>query len=162
MLEDARDACMPRAEEKNIAVRIECPDDLSAAVNPPLLEQAVTNLLINAIKYSHEESEVIISAKKHADDRGQAEVVISVQDFGQGISEEHLPRIFERFYRSDRARSRRLGGTGLGLAIVKHIALAHRGRVGVESRVGRGSIFYVYIPADPVSGSGDPGSEDKP
>ncbi len=162
VLEDARDACMPRAEEKNIAVRIECPDDLSAAVNPPLLEQAVTNLLINAIKYSHEESEVIISAKKHADDRGQAEVVISVQDFGQGISEEHLPRIFERFYRSDRARSRRLGGTGLGLAIVKHIALAHRGRVGVESRVGRGSIFYVYIPADPVSGSGDPGSEDKP
>ncbi len=162
VLEDARDACMPRAEEKNIAVRIECPDDLSAAVNPPLLEQAVTNLLINAIKYSHEESEVIISAKKHADDRGQAEVVISVQDFGQGISEEHLPRIFERFYRSDRARSRRLGGTGLGLAIVKHIALAHRGRVGVESRMGRGSIFYVYIPADPVSGSGDPGSEDKP
>jgi two-component system phosphate regulon sensor histidine kinase PhoR len=74
------------------------------------------------------------------------ELAISVADQGPGIAEEHLPRIFERFYRVDRARSRKLGGTGLGLAIVKHIAQAHHGRVTVTSTVGAGTTFTIYLP----------------
>jgi two-component system phosphate regulon sensor histidine kinase PhoR len=74
------------------------------------------------------------------------EIVISVSDHGPGVPREHLPRLFERFYRVDRARSRDLGGTGLGLAIVKHIAQAHSGRVSVDSRVGEGSTFRIHLP----------------
>jgi two-component system phosphate regulon sensor histidine kinase PhoR len=74
------------------------------------------------------------------------EIVISVSDQGPGVPREHLPRLFERFYRVDKARSRDLGGTGLGLAIVKHIAQAHGGRVSVDSRVGEGSTFRIHLP----------------
>jgi len=77
-----------------------------------------------------------------------AEIVIRVMDQGSGIPPEHLDRIFERFYRVDAGRSRKVGGTGLGLAIVKHIAQAHRGRVTVESTPGQGSIFSLHLPAD--------------
>ena len=73
-------------------------------------------------------------------------MAIRVADRGCGIADEHLPRIFERFYRVDRARSRKLGGTGLGLAIVKHIVQAHRGRVTVESTLGVGSTFTIHLP----------------
>ena len=77
---------------------------------------------------------------------GEDEIVVSVSDQGQGVSREHLPRLFERFYRVDKARSRDMGGTGLGLAIVKHIAQIHGGRVSVDSVVGRGSTFRVHLP----------------
>jgi Signal transduction histidine kinase len=79
-------------------------------------------------------------------DEAPDEIVISVRDQGPGVSREHLPRLFERFYRVDKARSRDLGGTGLGLAIVKHIAQAHGGRVSVDSRVGQGSTFRIHLP----------------
>jgi two-component system, OmpR family, phosphate regulon sensor histidine kinase PhoR len=79
-------------------------------------------------------------------DEAPDEIVISVRDQGPGVSREHLPRLFERFYRVDKARSRDLGGTGLGLAIVKHIAQAHGGRVTVDSRVGQGSTFRIHLP----------------
>jgi two-component system phosphate regulon sensor histidine kinase PhoR len=79
--------------------------------------------------------------------RAEGTVTLCVEDHGCGIEAVHLPRLFERFYRVDRARSRELGGTGLGLAIVKHIVAAHRGTVTVESALGRGSTFFLHLPA---------------
>jgi two-component system, OmpR family, phosphate regulon sensor histidine kinase PhoR len=86
--------------------------------------------------------------------REGAELVIRVKDEGCGIEAQHLPRLFERFYRVDKARSRELGGTGLGLAIVRHIALAHRGSAGVESAVGVGSTFCLRLPISPGEANG--------
>jgi two-component system, OmpR family, phosphate regulon sensor histidine kinase PhoR len=109
----------------------------------PLLEQALINLIDNAIKYSPAEQAIGLSAG-----RASGEVVIRVEDHGCGIGPEHLSRIFERFYRVDKARSRKLGGTGLGLAIVKHIAQVHGGRAAVESALGQGSVFSLHLPAE--------------
>ncbi len=116
-------------------------------MNSTLLEQAVVNLVVNAVKYSEAEGEVIVSAAEKKLDDGTNRVVISVQDFGIGIAKKHLPRLFERFYRSDKARSRKLGGTGLGLSIVKHIAQTHGGEVAVQSQEGQGSTFFISLPA---------------
>jgi two-component system phosphate regulon sensor histidine kinase PhoR len=137
----AAEVCGLKAGAKGIAVTVECPDDLYAEINPPLLEQAMVNLLDNAIKYSPEDTTVVVSASQSG-----GETVIAVTDEGVGISREHLPRLFERFYRVDRARSRDLGGTGLGLSIVKHIAQVHGGSVSVDSLVGRGSTFRIHLP----------------
>jgi two-component system phosphate regulon sensor histidine kinase PhoR len=137
----ALEVCGPKAEAKNIVLREECPACLLARVSPELLEQAVVNLIDNAVKYSAEGSVVVVTLEERAD-----EVVMSVTDEGQGVPREHLPRLFERFYRVDKARSRDLGGTGLGLAIVKHVAQIHGGRVSVDSVVGRGSTFRVHLP----------------
>jgi len=103
----------------------------------------VVNLLDNAIKYSKKKSTVQIEVLQE-----DKEVIIRFCDHGVGIAHKHLPRLFERFYRVDKARSRKLGGTGLGLAIVKHIVQAHGGRVTVESTLGEGSIFSIHIPKD--------------
>lgn len=108
-----------------------------------LIYRALLNLLDNAVKFSPEESQVEISCA--GDGRGTR---ISVKDHGQGISAEHLPRIFERFYRADKARSRELGGTGLGLSIVKHIMDVHGGLVEVESEEGKGSKFTLVFPVN--------------
>lgn len=140
--------CLPRAMDRSIAVEIACDDDLMVPMNPPLLEQAVINLIDNAIKYSEPGKLVRVSAghdDQHLlDDRSC--VVISVVDQGCGIDADHLPRIFERFYRVDKARSRKLGGTGLGLSIVKHIVQAHGGAVSVESTLGVGTTFQLRLP----------------
>lgn len=142
VLAAAVETCQVRAAERGSRVIVDCPDDLEAAVNQNLLEQAVINLLDNAIKYSPPGSEVHVKAYRRGD-----EVAIAVRDQGPGIAAEHLPRVFERFYRTDKARSRDIGGTGLGLAIVKHIALAHAGRVSVHSNLGHGSTFTIHLPA---------------
>jgi two-component system, OmpR family, phosphate regulon sensor histidine kinase PhoR len=141
IIESAIQICRPLADSKGIAVSIVCDEALTARINPPLLEEAVVNLLDNAIKYSDETRPVSVEAK-----RDEKEVLIRVIDNGRGIEQEHLPRIFERFYRVDKARSRRLGGTGLGLAIVKHIIQAHGGHVSVTSTPGKGSSFTIHLP----------------
>ena len=141
VLEAAVEACRLKAGEKGLRVEVSCDEGLTAAINPPLLEQAVVNLVDNAIKYSAAGQAVAIEAAA-----GDGDVVIRVRDHGCGIAREHLDRIFERFYRVDPARSRKLGGTGLGLAIVKHIAQLHGGCATVESEAGQGSVFSLHLP----------------
>jgi len=137
--------CARAASERNITVDLRCPDGLGALVNVSLLEQAVINLLTNAITYSPLDSQVIVEAVSLIDEAGEKIVKISVLDHGSGIGPEHLDRVFERFYRCDKSRSREKGGTGLGLAIVKHIAYSHGGTVGVESKPGHGSVFTLVL-----------------
>jgi two-component system, OmpR family, phosphate regulon sensor histidine kinase PhoR len=141
VLESAVQICKPQADSKGIELSLICDEALTARINPPLLEQAVMNLLDNAIKYSDEKKSIRIEAM-----HDEKEVLISVIDNGKGIEQEHLTRIFERFYRVDKARSRKLGGTGLGLAIVKHIIQAHDGHVSVTSTPGKGSTFTIHLP----------------
>jgi two-component system phosphate regulon sensor histidine kinase PhoR len=129
------------AEEKKISLQLDCPEEVFANVKGDLLEQAFVNLIDNAVKYSESGSSVEINVNETGED-----VWIDVVDHGCGIEAEHLPRIFERFYRVDKARSRNLGGTGLGLAIVKHIIRIHGGEVEVESEPGEGSVFSVILP----------------
>lgn len=140
-LEAAQELCSKKASAKNISVHLDCPETITARINPSLLEQAVANLIDNAIKYSPAGSAVHIRAFR------EDGIIIRVEDRGCGVSQEHLPRLFERFYRVDKARSRSLGGTGLGLAIVKHVITAHGGRVTVESAPGVGSTFSIVLPA---------------
>lgn len=134
--------CAEKAFSKKIKVELECKQALRANINSELLVQAVVNLVDNAIKYNTAEGSVRVCVEKKG-----AEYEIAVQDRGPGIAPEHLPRLFERFYRVDKARSRKLGGTGLGLSIVKHIALAHQGRVEVQSKMQEGSVFSIFLPA---------------
>jgi two-component system phosphate regulon sensor histidine kinase PhoR len=135
--------CAAKAEAQRVTVVPTCAAELCAMVNAPLLEQAIVNLLENAITYSNPDSCVWVSARQHDD-----MLVIDVRDQGVGIPHDHLDRIFERFYRVDKARSRERGGTGLGLAIVKHIAQVHGGQVSVASTVGQGSTFMMHIPCE--------------
>ncbi len=148
VLRAAVDVCRMKAQEKNVTLELSCEAGLEAQRNPPLLEQAVVNLIDNAIKYSAEGQAVSVEAARRGD-----EIAIAVADRGCGIPRQHLDRIFERFYRVDKARSRKLGGTGLGLSIVKHIAQAHHGRATVESTVGQGSVFTIHLPAEGASGT---------
>ncbi len=141
ILNQAISLCHQNAKDKNIKLELNCSDKIIINVNAPFIEQAATNLIDNAIKYSETDSIVTINAVDSGD-----KIEIQVKDKGWGISEEHLSRIFERFYRVDKARSRKLGGTGLGLAIVKHIVQAHSGSVDVESTLGQGSTFTIRIP----------------
>lgn len=130
-----------KADRKGIKISCSCEENLRVPANPVLLEQALVNLLDNAIKYSPGGSRIILEAVKEG-----KKAKLTVKDRGCGIPEQDLPRIFERFYRVDKARSRELGGTGLGLAIVKHIILYHDGEIFVESTLGEGTTFTVYLP----------------
>lgn len=143
VVEAAIQVCRPNADSKHIEFSLVCDEDMKVNMDPALLEQAVINLLDNAIKYSNEGNSVQVEV-----DQTESEIVLSVKDHGRGIEDEHLPRLFERFYRVDNGRSRDSGGTGLGLAIVKHIAKAHKGRVTVESKHGQGSTFSIHIPKE--------------
>lgn len=140
-LENAIQACELDARQKQIRINLFCSPELTALFNGHMIEQAVINLLTNAVKYSHSGGTIVVDAAQV-----QGRVMVKVQDWGRGISPEHLPRLFERFYRVDQARSRQLGGTGLGLAIVKHIAQSHGGEILVHSTPGQGSVFTLALP----------------
>lgn len=142
ILDSAVQSCRTAASAKGINIHVEKDEGLKASANIQLLEQALVNLVDNAIKYSGEKTEILVSGR-----RTDKEIVLSVTDRGTGIAKKHLPRLFERFYRVDKSRSRDLGGTGLGLAIVKRVAIAHGGRVEVESELGKGSTFSIILPA---------------
>ncbi len=133
--------CKKTADEQGQTINLSAPEELTATVNSRLIEQAAMNLIDNAIKYGKEGGRIEVRAIMDNEF-----IVIQVSDDGVGIEEEHIPRLFERFYRVDRSRSRAYGGTGLGLAIVKHIALAHRGSVDIDSKAGQGSTFTIRIP----------------
>jgi len=141
IIEVAIQDCASKASENNLKIDLTCKKDIVANINAPLFEQAVVNIIDNAIKYSEPGTSIHVDAFQT-----NKEVIVSVTDYGCGIEEKHLPHLFERFYRVDKARSRKLGGTGLGLAIVKHIVLAHNGRVDVESEIGKGSKFTIALP----------------
>jgi len=143
VLEMAIQVCAPKASAKKVRVDLNCQENITARINPQLLEQAVINLVDNAIKYSLSSTQVRVDVST-----GEAGITVAVTDQGRGIEKEHFPRLFERFYRVDRDRSREMGGTGLGLAIVKHIAQVHGGRVSVDSSVGKGSTFRIHLPAN--------------
>lgn len=136
------------AQKKKVSiVHPPLPKDLWVRADRKYLEQILTNLLDNAIKYNREGGEVRIEVTS----KGGKEVQVSIHDNGIGIPLEDLPRIFERFYRVDKGRSKELGGTGLGLSIVKHLVQAHGGRVWAESQLGRGSTFHFTLPNHPQS-----------
>jgi two-component system phosphate regulon sensor histidine kinase PhoR len=131
-----------RLAAKNLKVIVDLPPEaLTLHADGTRLEEVLYNLLDNAVKFSREHGQIHLRATRRGSD-----MVLSVTDNGLGIGKEHLPRIFERFYRADKARSRELGGTGLGLAIVKHIAQVHGGRVEAESELGRGTTIRVVLP----------------
>lgn len=131
-----------QAKDTSIAIKIDIPTDISNILaDEARIAQVLLNLIDNAIKYNREKGKVIIAAREK-----NAFVQVDVSDTGVGISEKDLPRLFERFYRIDKARSRELGGTGLGLSIVKHIVQAHNGEVSVQSVLGQGSTFSFTIP----------------
>lgn len=130
----------PLAEKKNIKFNLELEKNLFVLAEPSKLKQVMINLLSNAINYSPEDAEVTVKAYLKAD-----ECIVEIIDQGIGIAPEETTRIFERFYRVDKARSRDSGGTGLGLAIVKHIIEVFNGEIDVESELGKGSTFRIKL-----------------
>ena len=131
-------------EQKEHKIVIDIPPDLvQVEADPERIKQVFINLLDNAIKFTPQNGNICIRAKA----KGKY-IQVEISDTGIGIPQEHQKRIFERFYRVDKARSRNLGGTGLGLSIVKHIIYAHGGEVGVESEPGKGSKFFFTLPKD--------------
>jgi two-component system, OmpR family, phosphate regulon sensor histidine kinase PhoR len=144
LIADAIDLMGPIAEKNRIRLEIEpAPEDALVRCDSEAVSQILSNLLDNAIKYTHPGGRIYVGARQ---DGGFVE--FHVRDTGIGIPAEDLPRLFERFYRVDKARSREMGGTGLGLSIVKHLVAAQEGATRVESRVGEGSTFFFTLPLD--------------
>jgi two-component system phosphate regulon sensor histidine kinase PhoR len=134
-----------QAERAGLELEIQCPPDLPTVLaDPPRIEQVIVNLLHNAIKYTPLGGKIVLSAHLLGENKPGGEIVFAVQDTGVGISDDDLPRIFERFYKADRSRSG--GGTGLGLAIARHLVEAHGGKIWVESTLGKGSKFSFTLP----------------
>ncbi len=144
LLEDCLDSITPQATEKEITLDVESQSMSSLDGDRNSLERLVINLLDNAVKYNRLGGSVKARLLQH-----DGEMTFEVTDTGIGIPSHCLNRVFERFYRVDKGRSRDEGGTGLGLAIVKHVAQLHGGRVEVESRLGEGSVFRVHLPTHP-------------
>jgi two-component system phosphate regulon sensor histidine kinase PhoR len=147
LLQDARESFVEVARSYGVELGVELAIENSATAgnvnaNREAIHQVFSNLIENALKYAASGKKVILGARAV-----EGSVEFYVRDFGSGISSEHLPRLFERFYRVDKARSRESGGTGLGLAIAKHIVLAHEGTIRAESELNHGSTFLFTLPA---------------
>jgi two-component system, OmpR family, phosphate regulon sensor histidine kinase PhoR len=142
----AAEAVRPNAARKNIQLELTLPTGLEALGDERGIEQVLLNLLDNAVKYTPAGGRVRVTGRASAADQ----VEITVRDTGHGIEPKHLPRIFERFYRVDKGRSRELGGTGLGLSIVKNLVNLMQGDVRVDSKPGEGSTFFVELPKAPA------------
>ncbi|MHB1393983.1 MAG: two-component system histidine kinase PnpS [Clostridia bacterium] len=137
-----------QSDKKNIELNFDIQEGLNNLTgDADKLKQMLINLVDNAIKYTPENGKVFVEAYNLGDKAGQGEILIKVKDNGIGISKQHITRLFERFYRVDKARSRTVGGTGLGLAIVKHIVILFNGEIEVESEVGKGTEFRIILPA---------------
>jgi two-component system phosphate regulon sensor histidine kinase PhoR len=144
VLRGVHDLLHLKASSRAVALEMAIDPDLPRAVGDyDELTIVFQNLIDNAIKYTRPSTRVRVSAQPAGGDT----IIVSVADEGDGIAAAHLPRLTERFYRVDTARSRQLGGTGLGLAIVKHVVNRHRGRLEIQSTPGRGSVFSVTLPA---------------
>jgi two-component system phosphate regulon sensor histidine kinase PhoR len=142
VIKSSLEALRSKAAEKELEVSFETMDDAyKIKANRFLLEQMFINLIDNAVKYTPENGKIDIKVLN-----SDSQVLTEITDTGIGIPKEHLPRIFERFYRVDKTRSRNLGGTGLGLSIVKHIVIMHGGKIEVHSEEGKGSKFSISIP----------------
>jgi len=133
----------PHLAEKHLALHVHIPPDLPRIeADQERVAQILRNLLSNAIRYTPSQGEIHLTAS-----RSDSGVTISIRDTGVGIAPEHLPSIFERFYRADSSRTRATGGTGLGLAIVKQMVQAHGGQITVASQKGQGTCFTLTLPA---------------
>ncbi|MGQ9555561.1 MAG: sensor histidine kinase [Anaerolineae bacterium] len=142
IVEQAVEMLRPQAEAKGLTVRVDLPLDLPLVnADPERVGQVLRNLLNNAVAHTPPGGEVTVTAR-----RGNQEIAIAVRDTGSGIGPEHLPYVFDRFYRVDRSRARQTGGAGLGLAIVKQLVVAHGGSVSAESELGKGSVFTFTLP----------------
>ena len=141
LIDEAISSVESQAKRKQIEINVDCFGELRASLYGSFIIQALINLIDNAIKYSQDKSKIWVKAYNEGE-----ELLLEVRDKGIGIPSEYKERIFERFYRVDRSRSREAGGTGLGLSIVRHIALLHKGTAEVESRAGEGSVFRIRIP----------------
>ncbi len=146
-VEDSVEALTAAAQTREVTLETSLPGEpVEVRADAESLRQAAGNLIDNAVKYSPSGGRVAVKLRSEG-----REAIVEVSDSGPGIGPEHLDRIFERFYRVDKARSREMGGTGLGLAIVRHIAIAHGGRVAVESALGKGSVFRLHLPLSNAS-----------
>jgi len=145
LLGDSIDSIGGKFVDSGVRIQSTSAPDALVMADPDAMHQVFGNLLENALKYAKSGKKITAGARLLA-----SEVQFTIQDFGPGIASEHLQRIFERFYRIDKARSRESGGTGLGLAIVKHIVLAHGGRIWAESELGAGTSFHFTLPLAPA------------
>jgi len=150
LVNKAMEAARARATANGITLKADLPENLPLVnVDPQRIGQVLGNLLRNALTHTPPGGEIIIAARwcpEPDEKENKSQVEIRVRDTGEGISPEHLPYIFERFYRADRSRSRATGGTGLGLAIAKQLVEAHGGRISVKSQVGQGTTFAFTLP----------------
>lgn len=156
LIAQTAEALKPQADAKGVAIRVELPADLPPVdADPGRIGQVLRNLLHNALTHTPTGGAITLSARLSA-----GFVAIRVRDTGAGIPSEHLPNVFERFYRADRSRARATGGAGLGLAIAKQLVMAHGGSVTVESVVGQGSTFTFTLPSTPADPT--PSNHDAP
>lgn len=146
LLERAVSMLQPLCDEKELTVRLHlCPELPNVSIDVDRINQVVYNILNNAIRYINRGDTIAVTTER-AVKEGKEYVLVSIADTGNGISPEDLPHIFQYFYRGEKSRSRKSGGSGIGLALAKQFVVSHGGLLDVESEVGKGTTFYIYLP----------------